>query len=230
METIAMADLDMSLEERAARAAEEEKQKQAAQREAERRTLRDDILPHALEIVQNALEITTDPADWAIPDDVSTQKCLTLVISDVPVMVLRTYEADTAKERWSETQGEYYGYSFFYRGWVHNSARQAWEGLTLANFGEAQKAAMSAEREKQQGHSGYGPLRDTWAMLLAIVEKQDDTSIRSIWDNGDQLAMMTWAISFMVSGLQREEIDPADYARYMIAHALKEGAEKTKEG
>jgi hypothetical protein len=215
----------MSLEERAARAAEEEKQKQAAWREADRRAKREDILPHAIDIVRSALGVATSPDDWRMSDDDSGKPSLTLSVDGVMVNVLRTYEEDVTKERWSETSGDSYGSSHFYRGWVWNPAKSSWQQLTLANFGEAQqawKAAKQAEREKQSENSGWGPLRDMGRMLPAVLEEQDDAYIHRIWDNGDQLRMMTWALSFLVDDLRKLDIDPADYARHTIAYATKE--------
>jgi uncharacterized Zn finger protein (UPF0148 family) len=209
---------EIPLEERAARAAEEKKQKQAAQQEVYRRSVRDDIVPHAVDIVQDRLGVTTNPDDWVMPDDDSTQKCLTLMMGGVSVMVLHTYETDTDKVRWSDASGESYGNSHFYRGWVYNQASEEWQQLTLASFGEAQNAQPPSKG------SGMPAFRDMWSMMLAITES-DAQAIDTIWHNGDHVKMFTWAMSTITALLQGEGLDPADYARRALAKAAVDEAE-----
>ena len=67
-----------------------------------------------------------------------------------------------------------------------------------------------------------------WTMLIAVAEGQDDASIHLIWDNGNQLRMMLWALAAVVDGLRMRDIDPLDFARYSIKHALS--TEEGKEG
>jgi hypothetical protein len=206
---------EIPLEVRAARAAEEEKQKQAAQREAHRRSLRDDIVPHAVEIVRSRLGVTTDPDDWVMPDDDSTQECLTLMIEGVSVMVLRTLEVNYDHP---SAHSDSYCSDYFYRGWVLNPAEQKYEQLSLATFGEAQKA------QPPSNGSGMPAFRDMWSMMVAIRES-DTQAIDTIWHNGDHVKMFTWAMSTIAALLQDQGLDPADYARRALAIAAVHEAE-----
>jgi hypothetical protein len=206
---------EMPLEERAARAAEEKKQKQAAQREAYRRSLRDDIIPHAVDIVQSRLGVTTDPHDWVMPDDDSTQECLTLMMSGVSIMVLRTIEVNYDRP---SAHSDSYCSDYFYRGWILNQAKQEYEQLSLATFGEAQNA------QPPSNGSGMRAFRDVWSMMLAITEG-DAQAIDTIWHNGDHVKMFTWAMSTIAALLQDEGLDPADYARRALAKAAADEAE-----
>ncbi len=206
---------EIPLEERAARAAEEERRKQAAQREAHRRSVRDNIVPHAVEIVQASLGVATDPGDWVMPDDISTQECLTLMMRGVSVMVLRTVEVNYDRP---SAHSDSYCSDYFYRGWIWNQTKQKYEQLSLATFGEAQNAQPPSKG------SGMPAFRDMWSMMLAITEG-DTQAIDTIWHNGDHVKMFTWAMSTIASLLQGEGLDPADYARRALAIAAVDESE-----
>jgi uncharacterized Zn finger protein (UPF0148 family) len=225
---------EVPLEERARRAAEQQKQEQVARWQARLRELGDDITPRAIAIVQRELGVTTSPDDWTLNaaaafDFDREKEFVTLELDGIGIRVRR---------RWDRVdRGNDYHSDWVYDGWVWNRAKQEFEQLSLATFGEIQQANKAAERaeqerrhreeteaarqetlRKEQGKSGpdITSLRDMWAFLAAI-EEGDTEAMAAIWDHGDHLRMMGQAVGQIAVWIREAGHEPVQYARRAIA-------------
>jgi hypothetical protein len=224
---------EVPLEERARRAAEEKQQQQVAQWQARLRELRDDITPHAIAIVQGTLGVTTSPDDWTVNAAAAVefdreQEYVTLELDGVGIRVRR---------RWDRADLNASHKDWVYDGWIWNRAKQEYEQLSLAAFGEVQQANKTVERaeqerrrqeeaevarqetlRKEQGKTGpdITSIRDMWA-LLAAIEEGDTEAMAAIWDHGDHLRMMGQAVGQIAVWIREAGHEPAEYARRAIA-------------
>lgn len=215
------------LAERARQASEEKRRQEAERAEVSVRALRADIVPQAVQLIQQRLGVVTDPDDWKLS---AKDEQVTLGVDGVSVMVRRTLEVNYARP---SAHSDSYCSDYFYRGWVYNPKSNQWQELTLANFGDASQANKVAGRataeteekkvEQKPQHSGYPALRDFWSMLLATING-DAEAVQTIWEGGDHLAMMSWAFGTVLDLLSRGGDDPEKFARFVIERSFKDEA------